>query len=87
MKRASLAELRARKARGELKNGADASEGESLGVKFWSKAEIKAPERKRSVHLKLDSDVFSFFYEQADGKGHLTQMQAVLKAYADAHRR
>ncbi|MAU23129.1 MAG: hypothetical protein CMH13_21765 [Martelella sp.] len=87
MKRASLAELRARKDRGELANRADAVEGESLGADFWKKAKVKAPATKRSVHLKLDPDVFQFFYEQADGKGHLTQMQAVLRAYAEAHRR
>ncbi|AJY45991.1 hypothetical protein TM49_10405 [Martelella endophytica] len=72
---------------GKLVDGRDAAAGESLGPAFWAKAELKPPAPKRSVHLKLDPEVFEFFYEQAQGKGHLTQMQAVLKAYADAHRR
>lgn len=39
----------------------------------------------RSVHLKLDRDVFDFFKSQ--GKGHLTRMQNVLKAYVRAQTR
>jgi len=34
------------------------------------------------VHLKLDPDVFAFFKQQ--GKGHITRMQDVLKAYVKA---
>jgi uncharacterized protein (DUF4415 family) len=34
------------------------------------------------VHLRLDSDVVEWF--KARGKGHLTHMNAVLRAYVDA---
>ncbi|MFN3549852.1 MAG: BrnA antitoxin family protein [Mesorhizobium sp.] len=71
---------------GELFHDPKAPEGESLGAEFWAKAAIEEPKRPRSVHLKLDPDVFEFFRQQAGGKGHLTKMQAVLKAYANAHR-
>ena len=50
------------------------------------KMEVEGPKRPRSVHLKLDPEVFEYFYSEAGGKGHLTKMQKVLKAYADAHR-
>ncbi len=86
MKRASLANLRAMKERGELHHAADAPAGEDLGAEFWAKAEVEEPRRPRSVHLKLDPDVFEFFHKQSGGKGHLTKMQAVLKAYAKAHK-
>ncbi|WP_201776110.1 BrnA antitoxin family protein [Devosia geojensis] len=36
-----------------------------------------------SVHLKLEPEVFDFFKSQ--GKGHITRMQNVLKAYVRAH--
>lgn len=36
------------------------------------------------VHLRLDTDVVGWF--RAQGRGHLTHMNAVLHAYADAHR-
>ncbi|MFG1351823.1 hypothetical protein [Xanthobacter autotrophicus] len=72
------------KEKGELFHDPNAPEGESLGPEFWAKAEIEGPKVPRSVHLKLDPEVFAFFYEEAKGKGHLTRMQNVLKAYAKA---
>lgn len=86
MKRASLADIKRRKEKGELFHDPNAPEGESLGAEFWAKAEIEGPRRPRSVHLKLDPEVFEFFRRQAGGKGHLTRMQNVLKAYVNAHR-
>lgn len=86
MRRASLADIRRMKEKGELSHDPNAPEGESLGRDFWAKAEVEAPAKRRSVHLKLDPEVFEFFHKQGGGKGHLTKMQRVLKAYVDAHR-
>lgn len=77
----SLSELGNRK--GRTRN--DAPEGPALGDDFWSQARIVEPHTKKSVHLRIDADVLDFF--KAQGKGHLTRMNAVLKAYADAHRK
>jgi uncharacterized protein (DUF4415 family) len=71
------------KEKGELFHDPNAPEGESLGAEFWAKAEIRDPKR-RSVHLKLDPEVFDFFVTETKGKGHLTRMQEVLKAYMRA---
>jgi uncharacterized protein (DUF4415 family) len=86
MKRASLAEIRRMKEEGKLFHDANAPEGEKLGPEFWARAEVATPRKPRSVHLKLDPEVFDFFYSQSNGKGHLTRMQNVLKAYVNAHR-
>lgn len=86
-KRAPLAEIREKRRKGELFHDPNALEGESLGPAFWAKAMVSGPKRPRSVHLKLDPDVFEFFYAQSNGKGHLTRMQSVLRAYVNAHRR
>ena len=43
------------------------------------------PRGKTSVHLRLDSDIVEWF--KANGKGHLTRMNAVLRAYVDAHKK
>lgn len=86
MKRASLAEIKRMKEKRELFHDPKAPEGEDLGAEFWAKAEIEGPKRPRSVHLKLDPEVFEFFHTQSGGKGHLTKMQNVLKAYVSAHR-
>lgn len=49
----------------------------------WTKAELVLPESKLSVNLRLDREIVDFFKEQ--GRGHISRMQAVLKAYVDAH--
>ena len=70
---------------GELHHNRDAPVGESLGREFWAKAKLSSSKpTPKSVHLKLDPEVFEFFKSQ--GKGHLTKMQEVLKAYVAAHR-
>ena len=60
IRRASLAEIRKMKERGELAHDPNAPEGESLGPEFWANAKIEGPRTPRSVHLKLDPDVFAF---------------------------
>lgn len=60
--------------------------GEDLGPEFWAKAVLVAPRKPKSVHLKLDPEVFDYFVQITGGKGHLTRMQAVLKAYVEAMR-
>jgi uncharacterized protein (DUF4415 family) len=83
--RHSLSEVRATRERGEDKTSPDALEAESLGADFWSSARVVMPRGKTSVHLRLDSDVVEWF--KANGKGHLTRMNAVLKAYVEAQKR
>jgi len=86
MKRASLAELRRMNKSGQLAHDPGAPEGEELGAEFWQAAAVEQPPRRRSVHLKLDADVFEFFRQEAGGRGHITRMQDVLRAYAKARR-
>ena len=43
------------------------------------------PSGKTSVHLQLDHDIVECF--KARGKGHLTRMNAVLRAFVDAQNR
>ena len=74
------------KNRDELYHDPAAPEGETLGTDFWANAVIEEPRRARSVHLRLDPDVFDFFYSTSQGKGHLTRMQNVLRAYVMAHK-
>lgn len=62
-----------------------APEVESLGEAFWESARVILPKGKTSVHLRLDTDIVDWF--KAHGKGHLTRMNAVLRAYVEAHRK
>lgn len=50
----------------------------------WTRAKLILPRAKQSVHLRLEQDVIDFF--KSHGKGHIARMQAVLKAYVEAHR-
>ena len=82
--RYSLSEIKAKRARGEDQTRRDAPEAESLGEDFWKQARVVMPRGKTSVHLRLDSDIVDWFKQL--GRGHLTRMNAVLRAYVDAHR-
>jgi len=82
--RHSLSQVRDLREQGEDRTRPDAPEAESLGAEFWSNARVVMPSGKTSVHLRLDSDVVDWF--KATGKGHLTRMNAVLKAYVDAQK-
>jgi uncharacterized protein (DUF4415 family) len=56
-----------------------------LDADFWRNAMIveTAAPRKTDVHLRVDPETFEFF--RGGGKGHLTRMAKVLKAYAQSH--
>lgn len=51
----------------------------------WMTTPLPSSPGKTSVHLRVDSDVLHWFRGQ--GKGHLTRMNAVLRAYMQANRR
>ncbi|NJL50310.1 MAG: BrnA antitoxin family protein [Blastochloris sp.] len=63
----------------------DAAEIE-LDEGFWEAADLVVPGQvtKSSVHLRVDRDVLDWFRSQ--GKGHLTRMNAVLRAYYEANK-
>ena len=82
--RHSLSQIQTMRERGEDPTSPSAPEAESLGADFWSTARVVMPTGKTSVHLRLDSDIVDWF--KADGKGHLTRMNAVLRAYVEAQK-
>lgn len=80
----SRAEIAAMKAKGEVRaTPKDAPELE-LDEAFWAKAKIveTRPRRKSSVHLRLDPDTLEFY--RSAGRGHLTRMANILRAYAES---
>jgi uncharacterized protein (DUF4415 family) len=85
IKRYSSEELKARFERGDyMKTPADAPTVE-LDEAFWQKVEtIGRRPAKVSVHLRLDPETAEFF--RRAGRGHLTRMAKVLKAYAETKR-
>ena len=51
----------------------------------WTQARLVLPPGKESVTLRVDQDVLDWFRKQ--GKGYQTRMNAVLRAYKDAHQK
>lgn len=84
MVRRTFSQIETMRERGEDRTSPDAPEAESLGADFWKTARVVMPSGKTSVHLRLDSDVVDWFKTQ--GKGHLTRMNAVLRAYVEAQK-
>ena len=85
LKRANLKQLREMKERSELQETCGVGFEEELPPGFWDDAELVMPKPPKSVHLKVDAEVFDFF--KAQGKGHLTRMQNGRRAYGHAQKR
>lgn len=84
-KTASLEELRAMHARGEVKAPRDDAPELDMPEGFWDAAKPQEPKTKKQVNLRVDPDIIEFFKDQ--GNGHLTRMHAVLRSYVDAQKK
>ena len=86
IRRATLEEIRRIGLEGKLFPSAENPEEVELDESFWKNAKLVMPGElgKVSVHLRLDPDVLAWF--KSKGKGHLTRMNAVLRAYYEANR-
>jgi uncharacterized protein (DUF4415 family) len=62
----------------------DYSDIPELDANFWKNAELRLPEAKKGVYIRLDSDVLDWLKSQ--GKGYQTRINAILRAYYEAHR-
>jgi uncharacterized protein (DUF4415 family) len=86
---ATFEELEAMARRGELAPTRADAETIELDESFWRNARVMMPNAlgKTSVHLRIDRPVLDWFKDQGKGRGHLTRMNAVLRAYYEANRR
>ncbi|MDE0150615.1 MAG: BrnA antitoxin family protein [Rhodospirillaceae bacterium] len=64
----------------------DTSDIPEMDEEFFATARLVMPPgaSKKAVSLRVDEDVFDWF--KAQGKGHLSRMNAVLRAYMLANR-
>ena len=51
---------------------------------FWARAEVVLPKPKVAISIRLDQDVLEWF--KAQGHGYQARINAVLRAYKEAHR-
>jgi uncharacterized protein (DUF4415 family) len=75
----SLENLKAMRERGDYVPTKPEAPTAEIGEEFWQNAHVVMPPGRASVHLRIDSDVLEWF--KAQGKGHLTRMNAVLRSY------
>ena len=50
---------------------------------FWADAELRMPQTKKSMYLRLDQDVLEWL--KAQGPGYQTRINAILRAYMETH--
>jgi uncharacterized protein (DUF4415 family) len=66
----------------------DFSDIPEISPEMFAKAVVRrgltAPSRKEQVTIRLDRDVLAWF--RAQGKGYQTRINALLRAYMEAHR-
>ncbi len=64
--------------------GAIADDADEMEMSIdWSKVEAHLPEPKAVLNMRVDRDVLEFF--KSTGRGYQTKINAVLRAYKDAH--
>ena len=52
---------------------------------FWEKAELRMPQPKKGVYLRLDQDLLDWMKRQ--GPGYQTRINAILRSYMETHKR
>ena len=62
----------------------DTSDISELDDDFWENAEVRPPIAKSAISIRLDDDILEWF--KAQGKGYQSRINAVLRAYKDAHK-
>jgi uncharacterized protein (DUF4415 family) len=68
-----------------LKNSEiDLSDIPEQGKDFFKRAELKLPEPKTAVTIRLDRQVLNWF--KTKGPGYQTRINALLRAYMEAHK-
>ena len=60
----------------------DTSDIPVITAEFWANAKLVIPDKK-PISIRIDEDVLQWFRTQ--GKGYQSRMNAVLRAYVDAH--
>ena len=56
-----------------------------LDEEFFANAELRMPQAKPSITIRLDPDVLDWFKSQ--GKGYQTRINAVLRRYMEAQKK
>lgn len=61
----------------------DTSDIPPLGEDFFANAELRLPQAKQTITIRLDKDVLDWYKTQ--GKGYQTHINAILRSYMETH--
>lgn len=62
----------------------DYSETPPLDDEFFERAELREPEPKETVTIRIDRDVLAWFRKR--GRGYQTRINQLLRKYMEAHK-
>lgn len=71
------------KTQAQVEADADSDDLEDGNVWDWTQGSIDLPKPKAVLNMRVDRDVLEFF--KTAGKGYQTKINAVLRAYKNAH--
>ncbi len=61
----------------------DTSDIPPLGDDFFANSELRLPQAKQTITIRLDKDVLEWYKTQ--GKGYQTRINAILRSYMETH--
>ena len=61
----------------------DYSDSPKIDAAFFKNARLRLPEPKEAITIRLDRDILEWLRQQ--GTGYQTRINAVLRAYMEAH--
>ena len=80
----SISKKRAKAIKSIKDEDIDYSDIPELSESFFKNASLEIPRAKTAISLRIDSDVLEWFKSQ--GEKYQTKMNAVLKAFKNAHK-
>ena len=63
----------------------DLSDIPETDAAFWAGAELRLPQNKKGVFLRIDPEILEWFKEK--GRGYQTRINAVLRRYVETQNR
>ena len=67
----------------QIEADADSDDADDGMIVDWTSASADLPQPKAVLNMRIDRDVLEFF--KTAGKGYQTKINAVLRAYKEAH--
>ena len=80
----SISKKRAKEIKSIRDEDIDYSDIPELSESFFKKADLEMPRTKTAISFRLDTNILEWFKSQ--GEKYQTKMNAVLKAFMNAHR-